>query len=154
MKLSKAEKIFIALAAVFICLVFIVNFIDMPSDNTMLLERTPILNLSSVSRARPDASPPPPSAPSSSAATQGLPTAPSVSHSSGPSQNKPQKTININTATAAELDALPGIGEVKARAIIDYRESNGPFTAPEELMNVKGIGQATYDKLKNLICID
>ena len=55
--------------------------------------------------------------------------------------------IDLNTATLEELQLLTGIGETKAQAILDYRESNGPFTALEELMDVPGIGQATYDKL-------
>lgn len=61
--------------------------------------------------------------------------------------------ININTANQDALMALPGIGETKAQAIIDYRTQHGPFTAPEDLMKVSGIGPATYDKLKDLITI-
>ena len=61
--------------------------------------------------------------------------------------------ININTADIDELKALPGIGEVKAKAIIAYREAFGGFVAAEEIMEVKGIGQATYDKIKDLITI-
>ena len=49
-------------------------------------------------------------------------------------------SVNINTAMNDELDALPGIGPVLAQAIIDERESNGPFYYPEDLMHVKGIG--------------
>ena len=61
--------------------------------------------------------------------------------------------VNINTATAAELDTLPGIGPVYAGRIIDYRTTNGGFKSPEEIMNVKGIGQKTYDKFKDRITI-
>jgi len=59
--------------------------------------------------------------------------------------------VNLNTATVEQLDTLPGIGPAIAQRIIDYRQANGPFAAPEEIMNVKGIGQATYDKLQDLI---
>ncbi|MGI6224983.1 MAG: helix-hairpin-helix domain-containing protein [Peptococcales bacterium] len=61
--------------------------------------------------------------------------------------------ININTATLDQLDTLSGIGPSKAQAIIDYRNSQGRFKSIEELMNVKGIGQATFDKIKNKITI-
>ncbi|HHY76336.1 MAG TPA: competence protein ComEA [Firmicutes bacterium] len=53
----------------------------------------------------------------------------------------PSYPINVNTATQKELEALPGIGPVLARAIIDYREKAGPFRKVEELLNVSGIGE-------------
>ncbi len=56
--------------------------------------------------------------------------------------------VNINTATKEELDALPGIGPVKAQAIIDYRNANGRFKSLEDLKKVNGIGDATFEKLK------
>jgi len=61
--------------------------------------------------------------------------------------------VNINTATQSELMALPGIGESKAKAIIDYRNHNGLFKELTDLMKVSGIGQSTYDNLKELITI-
>lgn len=57
--------------------------------------------------------------------------------------------ININTADADTLMKLHGIGEVKAKAIIQYREQNGPFKTIEEIKNVKGIGEATFLKIKD-----
>ncbi len=59
--------------------------------------------------------------------------------------------ININTANKSELDKLPGVGATRAQAIIDYRNTNGSFQKPEDIMKVKGIGQATYDKMKGMI---
>ena len=56
--------------------------------------------------------------------------------------------ININTATLQELEALNGIGPVKAQAIIDHRKANGPFKSVDQLKDVKGIGDATFDKIK------
>ncbi|MFH1749733.1 MAG: ComEA family DNA-binding protein [bacterium] len=61
--------------------------------------------------------------------------------------------ININIASQTELESLPGIGEVKASAIITYRESHGGFKSIEEVKNVKGIGDATFDNIKDLIIV-
>ena len=63
----------------------------------------------------------------------------SESASSGISQSVVTGKININTATAEELDELPGVGPAIAAKIIAYRESNGNFRSPEEIMNVSGI---------------
>ena len=60
--------------------------------------------------------------------------------------------IDINTAPAAELRCLPGIGEKKAQAIIEYRTQNGPFSSAEELCAVEGISMRTVEKFLNLIC--
>lgn len=61
--------------------------------------------------------------------------------------------ININTATAEELDKLPGVGPAKAEDIISYRESNGRFKTVDELKNVKGIGESSFEKIKEKITI-
>jgi competence protein ComEA len=61
--------------------------------------------------------------------------------------------ININTATAAELDELNGIGPSKAEAIVRYREENGPFTAVEDLLEVPGIGEKTLEQFREQITV-
>ena len=61
--------------------------------------------------------------------------------------------ININTASAEELTQLKGIGSSHAASIIEFREKNGPFKNPEDLIKVPRIGQKTYEKNKDLIII-
>ncbi|MDD5175669.1 MAG: ComEA family DNA-binding protein [Sterolibacterium sp.] len=61
--------------------------------------------------------------------------------------------ININSASEAELEKLPGIGPVKAKAIVEERSKNGPFTSVEDVKRVKGIGNATLEKLKSEITV-
>jgi comEA protein len=67
-------------------------------------------------------------------------------------QNK-NSPININQADVKELGNLPGIGPVKAQAIVDYRTENGNFQSKEEIMKVKGIGPKTYERLQLLIIL-
>ncbi len=61
--------------------------------------------------------------------------------------------ININTADQAQLETLTGIGKTRAQDIISYRNENGNFSTKEDLKNVSGIGDATYDKIKDQITI-
>ncbi len=70
-----------------------------------------------------------------------------------PTEQPQSGLININTASSEQLITLNGIGEVKAQAIIDYREENGPFTDVGELINVKGIGEKTLEKIRNNVTV-
>ena len=62
--------------------------------------------------------------------------------------------ININTADIAELTTLPGIGETRAQAIIDYRETNGNYEQIEDIMNVAGIKEGTFNKFCDRIKVN
>jgi competence protein ComEA len=68
-------------------------------------------------------------------------------------EEEPPQKLDINRAEAWLLQALPGIGEVKAQAIVDYRLQNGSFHNINELIKVKGIGATTYEKIKLLITV-
>ncbi|MDE2208402.1 MAG: helix-hairpin-helix domain-containing protein [Betaproteobacteria bacterium] len=61
--------------------------------------------------------------------------------------------VNINTATKEQLEALPGIGPVKAQAILDYRNANGPFKSAQDVMKVKGIKEGEFGKLQGEISV-
>ena len=60
----------------------------------------------------------------------------------------PGTVVNINTASATDFEGLPGVGAKTAARIIEYRQKNGPFKKVEELMNVRGIGEKNFLKLK------
>ena len=62
--------------------------------------------------------------------------------------------VNLNEATSEELQTISGIGPTKAGAIIEYRKKYGGFVAIEEIMQVKGIGEGTFSKIKDFICVD
>ena len=76
--------------------------------------------------------------------------APSVGSDSGPSASAP---VNLNTATAAQLDALPGIGPATAATIIKDREAHGPFRSVNDLGRVRGIGDSKLGQLRELVTV-
>ncbi len=87
------------------------------------------------------------------AAAQADPVSVSPSASTASSSSGANGVVNINTADATELQTLSGIGESKAKKIIDYREKNGAFRSIEDLSNVSGIGEKTVENLREYICV-
>jgi competence protein ComEA len=73
-----------------------------------------------------------------------------------PAAAAPQTTtekINVNTASAEELTALPGIGKSYADRIVEYREKNGPFKKVDDLLNVRGIGEKTLERIRDRVTV-
>ncbi len=87
-------------------------------------------------------------APSGPAGTQGGSAAPVTA---GGGARAPGAKVDLNTADAAALDALPGVGPSTAKKIVDDREANGPFKTAEDLLRVAGIGPKKFDALKDLV---
>jgi len=75
------------------------------------------------------------------------------SESMDETETTPTGLININTADAEQLQELPGVGPAMAEQIIAYREEHGDFKTKRELMKVKGIGEKTYEELKEMITV-
>ncbi|HZQ47412.1 MAG TPA: helix-hairpin-helix domain-containing protein [Verrucomicrobiae bacterium] len=92
----------------------------------------------------------PPTAPSAGAGNTGTTPTP-TGHPSG--KLAPGQKININKASAQELDALPGIGPAKAQAIVDYRNQNGDFKTIDDIKKVKGIKEGEFSKMKDYITV-
>lgn len=70
-----------------------------------------------------------------------------------PAAAAPSAPVNLNTATQAQIEALPGIGPKVAQRIIEYRQKNGQFKKIEDVMNVKGIGEKSFLKLKPYLTV-
>jgi competence protein ComEA len=86
-----------------------------------------------------------------------FPSASVAAQSKAPARSaaKPSSTaiVNLNTASATDLEGLPGIGAKTAARILEYRQKNGPFKKVEELMNVRGVGEKNFLKLKPQLTI-
>ena len=76
-----------------------------------------------------------------------------IGSSNSINDNVSSSKININTASIHELDTLNGIGEAKAKAIFEYRNNNGNFIKIEDIMNVSGISESLFEKIKDFITV-
>jgi len=74
---------------------------------------------------------------------------PAVARGAAPAAPSSGEKVNINTAGVDELLTLPGIGKAYAERIVEYRQKNGPFKKVEDIVNVRGIGEKTFEKIKD-----
>jgi competence protein ComEA len=72
-----------------------------------------------------------------------------------PAQTKPApaKAVDLNTATVEQLQQLPGIGPVRAKAIVEFREKSGPFQRVEDLLAIRGISKSRFEKLRPYVTV-
>jgi competence protein ComEA len=89
--------------------------------------------------------------PAAAAQQTKAPAAPAKSSRSAKAPAAPTSPINLNTATQAQLESLPGVGAKAAQRILEYRKQNGNFKKIEDLMNVKGFGEKSFLKLKPML---
>ncbi len=109
----------------------------------------------------PDTEPAEPDTPAAEAADTPEDTAPEETAPGDPAEETPAEAptqdedgrIDLNTATAADLETLPGVGPVLAARILDYRAAYGPFRAVEELLNVSGIGEKKLEAIRSLVTV-
>ncbi|HZG84128.1 helix-hairpin-helix domain-containing protein [Paenibacillus sp.] len=105
---------------------------------------------------QPESQPEPPlaeSAPPGSSAPSGAAEPSLPAKEAAPAEAASSGLVDVNRATAEQLDALPGIGPAKAAAIVAYREAEGPFRRKEDLLNVKGIGPSIFAKIEAAITV-
>jgi competence protein ComEA len=69
-------------------------------------------------------------------------------------QKSPAKTVDLNTASVEQLQQLPGIGPVRAKAIVEFREKSGPFQRVEDLLAIRGISKARFEKLRPYVTVN
>ncbi len=162
-KINKAvnygELVLLGLTALFLCVLFALR--DRPAVTALPQPRDAPANPDSA--PAPDSTPTNPDSAPVSGTTPANPDSTPVSGTtpanpdSAPATPAPVDTatpsapVNINTADLAALCALPGIGEALAGRVIEYREAHGPFTSPDEIMNVSGIGAGKFAAIEALI---
>jgi competence ComEA-like helix-hairpin-helix protein len=78
---------------------------------------------------------------------------PHANNESGAEPNRQQHCLNLNIATAGELTTLPGVGDVIAKRIIDYRERHGRFRRPQEIIIIEGFSERKFRAIAALVCV-
>lgn len=154
MKISKLEAVTVLLCAV--CLAFAAGWflrgdlsarpVRVETQRTLSEAEAVVVLPSPAETAAPTAS----EVPAETSPAETNPAEPGPTPSEDPLAEK----ININTADAATLDLLPGIGEKRAQDIIDYRNTHGPFRIPEDLTRVSGIGEGILEGLIDYITVE
>ena len=90
-----------------------------------------------------------------SAAAQSQETSDTAGAAQGGTEEAPRgEKLSLNSASAQELETLPGIGPTLAGRIVDWRQANGPYKTEEDLLNVKGIGEKTLEKIRDLVTVE
>jgi len=125
-KTGKTEKILLAASAAFLCLLTVLLFRDRPPSDAGCTVETQF----------------------AATASEIVPVDSSADTFTAAGK------LNLNTATAAELEELPGVGEKLAQRIVDYRTANGDFRTIEELKNVKGIGDGKFSAVADQITVE
>ena len=138
------ELVLLGLTALFLCVLFALR--DRPAAVTALPQPRD-------APANPDGPPvadSPPENPDGAPVSDSPPETPDGPPATADADTPPGR-VNINTADLAALCALPGIGEALAGRVIEYREAHGPFTSPDEIMNVSGIGAGKFAAIEAMI---
>lgn len=156
---TKKFTLIVSLLTAAVCLMTIVyNFASMPAygDGNAVAQPLYIANSQSSSDFSPSsitssALSVPESDNSGNAAASSKGT--SCTESKSTVTKSPSGLVNINSASLSELNSLPNIGPTRAQAIIDYRNAHGAFKSVDELINVKGIGEATLNKIRQYVTI-
>ena len=153
MKLSKAEAVSIIITLIFVAAVIVISLWTGGSDAAVSVS---FQNINSAETAAVTSPAPAENSisPSPASAVNSVLPSPAPSESKTTAAVSPQALININTATAQELCSLPGIGEVLAKRIIEYRQAHGSFKNTGAIMNVSGIGAVKYKNIKDLIVVN